>query len=115
MERTTAKSSMVSPTLGNQSDTGMPDMPYCLYVRRIGITGRFIGALLSPKPMASIILPAYLLSFGSNVSIWLTPPHMNRKMTDLAFGVPGRRGSWIILPSAAQRELNADPRNPAAD
>ena len=25
------------------------------------------------------------LSFGSKVSMWLTPPHMNRKMTDLAW------------------------------
>ena len=45
-----------------------------------------LGATLSPKPMASISLPAYLLSFGSKVSMWLTPPHMNRKMTDLALG-----------------------------
>ena len=36
--------------------------------------------------MASISLPAYLLSFGSNVSMWLMPPHMNRKMTDFALG-----------------------------
>ena len=55
-------------------------------VRWQGITGRFISATLSPKPTASIILPAHLLSFGSKVSMWLTPPHMNRKMTDFALG-----------------------------
>ena len=71
-------SSITSPTFGNQSETGIPDFPYCLKVRRIGITGRFIGALLSPNPMASMILPACLLSLGSKVSMWLTPPHMNR-------------------------------------
>ncbi len=65
----------------------MPDFPYGVKVRRMGITGRFMGATLSPKPIASISLPAYLLSFGSNVSIWLMPPHMNRKMTDFALGL----------------------------
>ena len=42
MERTTANSSITPPTFGNQSETGMPDFPYCLKVRRMGITGRFI-------------------------------------------------------------------------
>src|SRR4029453_10807401 len=86
MERTTANSSITSPTFGNQSEPGIPDFPYCLKVRNMGITGRFIGATLSPKPMASISLPAYLLSFGSKVSIWLIPPHMKKKMTDLGLG-----------------------------
>src|SRR5436190_16273641 len=52
------------------------------------MTGRFISARLSPKPMASMNFPACLLSLGSKVSMWLTPPHMKRKMTDLAFGWP---------------------------
>ncbi len=47
-----------------------------------GMTGRFIVGELSPKPMASMNLPACLLSLGSKVSMWLTPPHMKRKMTD---------------------------------
>ena len=51
-----------------------------------GMTGRLISARLSPNPTASISLPAHLLSFGSKVSMWLTPPHMNRKMTDFARG-----------------------------
>ncbi len=73
----------------------MPDFPYGLKVRKIGITGRFIGALLSPNPIASIIFPACLLSLGSKVSMWLMPPHMNRKMTDFARGAPGRCASCI--------------------
>ena len=65
--------------------------------------------------MASIKLPAQLLSLGSKVSMWLTPPHMNRKMTDLARGV--KCGSSEALgmsagfgPEAAQR----DAQKPAA-
>ena len=114
MERTTANSSMVSPMFGNQSDTGMPDLPYCLKVRSIGITGRFIGALLSPNPMASMIFPECLLSLGSNVSMWLMPPHRKMKITDFAGAGPGRRASGIC-PSSAQREPSAAPMKPAAD
>ena len=105
----------------------MPDFPYGLKVRRNGITGRFIGALLSPKPMASMILPACLLSFGSKVSMWLMPPHMNRKMTDFARGVPGKAGIRhqlaVLRPERAERraqesgrglEQKPPPRDPAA-
>jgi len=87
IERTTAMSSAQEPTWGNQSETGVPLLPYRVKVRWQGMTGRFISALLSPKPTTSISLPAHLLSLGSNVSMWLTPPHMNRKMTLLALGV----------------------------
>src|SRR3954447_19567430 len=113
IERTTANSSMTPPTFGNQSETGIPDLPYCLNVRRMGITGRFIAATLSPKPIASISLPAYLLSLGSNVSMWLTPPHMNRKMTDLALGLKsGPMAAPGIFPSAAHIAPRAAPKNP---
>src|ERR1700722_3035315 len=59
------------------------------------MTGRFMGALLSPNPMASMILPACLLSLGSKVSMWLTPPHMNRKITD--FALAGKCGTSVAL------------------
>jgi hypothetical protein len=113
-ERTTAMSSIHPPTFGNQSETGIPDCPYLVNVRRQGITGRLRWALLSPKPIASMIVPAYLLSFGSKVSMWLTPPHMNSKITDLAFC-----GSFCAagkppanLPSSAQRAPTAEPSSP---
>ena len=87
----------------------MPDLPYRVNVRRQGITGRLISARLSPKPTASISLPAHLLSFGSKVSMWLTPPHMNRKITDFALGAkcgrePGVRDRAGLGPDAAQRD-----------
>src|SRR6266566_4460779 len=113
IERTTAILSTTPPTLGNQSETGIPDLPYRVNVRRHGITGRFISATLSPNPMASISLPAHLLSFGSNVSIWLMPPHMNRKMTDLACGVKcGPKAALGIFPSSDQSAPRAAPKNP---
>src|SRR5436853_4351340 len=56
IDRTTAISSITPPTCGNQSETGVPDLPYCVNVRWQGMTGRFIGARLSPKPTTSIIL-----------------------------------------------------------
>ena len=92
------------------------------------MTGRFISATLSPKPMASISLPAHLLSLGSKVSMWLTPPHMNRKMTDFALGCEMRADARVLdlavlRPQRAQRgaeEAAADlveeaaPRDAAA-
>ena len=70
-------------------------------------------ARLSPKPMASISLPAHLLSFGSKVSIWLTPPHMNRKMTDFALGGKcGPSGALGHLAVGRQTPPIATPRKP---
>ena len=106
----------------------MPDWPYRVNVRWQGMTGRFISARLSPKPTASISLPAHLLSFGSKVSMWLTPPHMNRKMTDFALGgkcgpVSGILDLPGLRPERAQRDAEeaaaglveeAAPGNPAA-
>src|SRR6202522_2601120 len=105
---------------GNQSETSLPDFPYRVKVRRMGMTGRCMGATLSPNPTASINLPAHLLSFGSNVSMWLTPPHMYKKMTDLAFtGSVGAMRTSGIRPSSAHMEPSAppmkQPMNPAAD
>src|SRR5881394_4131707 len=85
------------------------------------MTGRFIGALLSPKPTTSISLPAHLLSLGSNVAMWLTPPHMNRKITLLARGVkwgpmapPGVAviSAAGMSPAFAHIAPSATPRNP---
>jgi hypothetical protein len=41
---------------------------------------------------------------GSNVSIWLAPPHRNRKMTDLSFrtGFAPAAGPFIALALAAK-------------
>ena len=93
----------------------MPDLPYRVNVRRQGMTGRRISARLSPKPTASISLPAHLLSFGSKVSMWLTPPHMNRKMTDFALGgkCGPSRASWIS-PASAQSAAHRDAEEAAA-
>ena len=84
--RTTAISSIILPTFGSMSDTGRPDFPQRVNVRMQGITGRLISATLSPNAVPSINLPANFWSLGSNVSRWLTPPHMKRKITDLALG-----------------------------
>jgi hypothetical protein len=113
IDRTTAISSITPPTWGNQSETGVPDWPCRVNVRRQGMTGRFISAWLSPKPTTSISLPAHLLSFGSNVSMWLTPPHMKRKMTDVALGVKcGPIAASRISPASAQSAPIATPRKP---
>src|ERR1041384_110985 len=79
------------------------------------MTGRRISAWLSPNPVASISVPAHLLSLGSKVSMWLTPPHMKRKMTDLALGWSGEsmRAS-LISPAWAHMPPRAAPKNPPA-
>ena len=108
-------SSITPPTWGNQSETGVPDWPYGLNVRRQGMTGRFISATLSPKPIASISLPACLLSLGSKVSMWLTPPHMNRKMTDLALGSKcGPSRGILELPVFRPERAHGDAEKAAA-
>src|SRR5579883_80557 len=63
--------------------------------------------------MTSISLPAHLLPLGSKVSMWLTPPHMNRKMTDFALGARcGPSPASGIAPASAQMPPIATPRNP---
>src|SRR4051812_6224197 len=76
------------------------------------MTGRFIGALLSPKPTTSISLPAHLLSFGSKVSMWLTPPHMNKKMTDFALAFRGGSFSASLIAPSAKTPPSDNPKNP---
>src|SRR4029450_407875 len=49
---------------------------------------------------------------GSNVSMWLGPPTMNRKITDLAFGAKfgGLAASGFTLPLARAVSPSSDPR-----
>src|SRR5688500_10037904 len=89
-ERMTAMSSAISAWCGIQSLIHRPLLPCCFQVRWSGN----IGALYSPIAVITGLklsgsgFPAYLrmAGLGSNRSMWLGPPSMNRKMTLLARG-----------------------------
>src|SRR4029079_11640135 len=74
-----------------------------------------------PK-LSGIRCPANWLraGFGSNVSIWLGPPAIIRKMTDLAFagkcrhfGASGLAGSGAARPSRESRSSSAQEPKPS--
>src|SRR2546430_8563585 len=75
---------------GNRLDIQRPDCPCCLNCQYGGMTrfGADEKVAISPvvRSALGICFPAYFTSAGlySNVSIWLTPPSMNRKMQLLA-------------------------------
>src|SRR5882672_2255565 len=85
---------------GNRLDIHRPDCP-CCFNCQYGRKTRF-GAeeKVASSPFVRVALgicfPAYFTSAGlySNVSIWLTPPSMNRKMQLFALhGWCGGRGA----------------------
>src|ERR1700752_489840 len=93
--------------------------------------------MTSPLTLSSIGWPAYLVSagFGSNVSIWLQPPPMNREMTAVARGLkwdgfgaygwtplvgaehasPGGAGAAASSPSRSRSHASATPLMPPPD
>src|SRR5208283_1097697 len=90
IERMTQMSSMFLAVLANNSLTSMPLLPYFWNLKGEG------NALPVRRSVARFgmgsDLPTYLASMGlgSNVSIWLGPPFMNRWMT--RFALPGNIG-----------------------
>ena len=92
-ERITARSSTHVAICGSQSDTQMPLCPCCCHLRLEAKSGERpspIGVITGLK-LAGSGWPARRFSsgLGSNVSIWLGPPSMKRKITLRA--VAGRR------------------------
>ena len=76
IERISAMSSTCSAMCGNSSETSIPDSP-CLWNSHgegIRPPGLPITVLTSPTPC--MVSPCHLIrsGFGSQVSIWLTPP-----------------------------------------
>ena len=94
-ERITARSSTQVAMCGSQSETQIPLWPCCFHFRCEARSGE------RPSPMGVITglklggngWPASRFSsgLGSNVSRWLGPPSMNRKMTLLAVAGPSPR------------------------
>ena len=84
-ERITARSSTQVAMCGSQSETQIPLWPCCFHFRREARSGARpspIGVITGLK-LGGSGLPARRLSsgLGSNVSMWLGPPSMNRKIT----------------------------------
>src|SRR5437660_1191681 len=101
MERTTAISSMCDATLGNRSDTSMPDWPYLRNARRQPSTvwrSNFENCSCTEPKLAGTCWPSRRCSagFGSKVSRCEGPPCMNRKITRLAVA-----GKWVLLSATA--------------
>src|SRR5882724_2531498 len=111
---------------GSRLDIQRPDCPCCLNCQYGGMTrfGADEKVAISPvvRSALGICLPAYFTNAGlySNVSIWLTPPSMNRKMQLLALhawcggrGAIGFAGSFDAwADSAASMSTSANPPNP---
>ena len=92
-ERITARSSAQVAMCGSQSETQIPLWPCCFHFRREASSGERpspIGVITGLK-LGGSGWPASRFSsgLGSNVSMWLGPPSMNRKITLRA--VAGRR------------------------
>src|SRR5262249_47491335 len=96
-ERITARSSAQVAVCGSQSLTHSPPLPCCCHFRLHANSGE------PNSPIAVMILPtdggsglpaiSLTLGLGSNVSMWLGPPSMNRKMHAFALaGTCGPRG-----------------------
>ncbi len=101
-ERITARSSTQVAMWGSQSETQSPLWPCCFHFRFEASTGEWnspIGVITGLK-LGGSGLPASWLSagLGSNRSMWLGPPSMNRKITLLAVAGLSRptmnRSSW---------------------
>src|SRR5262245_61754199 len=89
-DRTTEMSSAQEPMCGHQSATSRPLSPYFLLPICIlpTLCLWYLAGTTSLYGVAVIFLPVYLFSsgFGSNDSMWLTPPAEKIQITDLAFG-----------------------------
>src|SRR6516162_3807404 len=83
-----ARSSIQVARCGNRSLTHLPHWPYCLNFHFGPTTRPSFFLPLRPNVLTGTVLPSssYSLGLYSNVSTWLGPPYMNRKMTLLAFG-----------------------------
>ena len=111
---------------GSQSETQIPLWPCCFHFRceaRSGARPSPIGVITGLK-LGGSGLPASRLSsgLGSNVSMWLGPPSMNRKMTlravagrrqGAAAGEPDVVGSGPAARSRDSRSMSARPPKPA--
>src|SRR5437588_4922026 len=76
---------------GKRSLTHLPHCPYCLNFHLGPTTRPWFLCPPRPKVLTETVLPSSSYSFGlySNVSTWLGPPYMKRKMTLLAFAGNG--------------------------
>src|SRR5947209_2480800 len=83
-------SSTCCARVGNQSETQMPLLPYCLKVRfdRIRELEAVPMAVMGRPKDEGMGWPLSLSSsgLGSKRSMWLGPPSMKSQMTDLALG-----------------------------
>ena len=90
-------SSTHSADVGNRLETSIPHWPYFWNgngLRRIrrGLANRFGWSVFFSLLQSITVLSNFSSAgLGSNVSIWLTPPSIVRKMHDFAFGVMVRR------------------------
>ncbi len=114
-ERMTHRPSASSRTFGNRSDTMRPDLPPGLNAHgdfiRLPVAANWTRGLMPGNS-----LPSCLASSGlwSNVSTWLGPPCMNRKMIRFAFEAKcGFRTS--ALACCASNPPRASSPNPLAD
>src|SRR3989442_6138849 len=100
-------SSTCFASVGYQSETQMPLLPYCLKLRFDGMREleAVPMAVMGRQNDSGIGWPASLSSsgFGSKRSRWLGPPSMKSQITDLAFGAKcgflGAKGSTTTLGS----------------
>ena len=123
-DRMTAMSSSIFAVCGMSSEAHVPALPCCFQVLGHPKSGEPLSPIevMTLPKLSGSFLPASLLSrgLGSNKSIWLGPPSMNRKMTDLAlpkwWGILDERGLEMIasvaVDFAAKRELRARAPNP---
>ena len=87
-DRMTAMSSAIECMWGTQSLIHRPPLPYWPQVRLLASSGAPYSpmAVMTGLKLSGSGLPANCssLGLGSNKSMWLGPPSMNRKMTRLA-------------------------------
>ncbi len=126
-ERITARSSAQVAICGSQSETQIPLWPCCFHFRceaRSGERPSPIGVMTGLK-LGGNGWPAsrFTSGLGSNVSIWLGPPSMNRKITLRAVAVrrheaDATTGDGVVeadpaAASEASRSVKARAPNPA--
>src|SRR6266404_1666087 len=89
-----ARSSTIVARCGKISETHAPDFPYRLNVKGLFISGPGLPCRTTISPCPSRGMRLYFSSAGLywNVSMWLTPPHMNNEMTAFALGL-----KWVGL------------------
>src|SRR5436190_22920764 len=93
MDRTNAISSTHVAMCGNRLETSRPHWPYFWKgngLRRInrGLAHRFAWSVFFSLLQSITVLSNFSSAgLGSKESIWLTPPSIDRKIQDLAFGL----------------------------